>query len=1197
MTSPRKKLIEVALPLDAINAASAREKSIRHGHPSTLHLWWARRPLAAARAVIFAQMVDDPSASPDLFPTEADQEKERERLFRLIEELVKWENTTNEKVLEQARTEIRKSWRRTCADNADHPRAAELFDSDKLPAFHDPFAGGGALPLEAQRLGLEAHASDLNPVAVLINKAMIEIPPKFAGQSPVNPASREERSLIEREWKGAQGLAEDVRYYGQWMRDEAERRIGHLYPKVEITEEMVRERPDLERYKGRKLTVIAWLWARTVRSPNPAFADVEVPLASTFMLSTKKGKEAYIEPVIEGRGYRFVVKVGMPEDAEAAKAGTKLARGANFRCVMSGTPIGGDYIKAEGKAGRMRARLMAIVVEGDRGRVYLVPTPEHEAVAREPMPEWRPDGDVPARLTGGTCVPYGLTTWADLFTPRQLVALTTFSDLVTEAMECVKNDSLGARASRPRRGQDALAPNDANTAGVAPSSPYHRTRLPHFEVEEVPQHICFRLADSLPQSLLQEWDDELRQLPETEQQNKKRQRIEAALDHGHGACWLSHPDIAALVRDALRYFDGASYHLHGWIIMPNHVHVLVSLLNGHSLSGVVHSWKSYTATRANKLLRRKGTFWHADYFDRFTRNEDHFATTLDYIHWNPVKAGLCTEPGAWEWSSHNTWNPPRREGILPSQEGETPSLPGNDLSLRDGGIGATAYAEAVGVYLAFAQSKACDRNTSLCRWEHRDKLVGTFSRQALPMVWDFAETNPLAGAGGDILGTAKSVCEVIEKQFKGGMTGLCFQISAIDQAISFRKLISTDPPYYNNVGYADLSDFFYVWLRRPLRSIFPDLFSTLAVPKAEELVATPHRHGNKEKAETFFLAGMTDAMRRLAEQAHPSFPVSIYYAFKQSEKKGEMGTTSTGWETFLDAVIRAGFSVTGTWPMRTELSNRMIGAGANALASSIVLVCRQRPADAPMATRREFVAALRAELPTALAHLQSGNIAPVDLAQAAIGPGMAVFTRYAKVLDAEGNPVSVREALALINQMLDEVLAEQEGDFDPDSRWALAWFEQQGFDEGEYGVAETLSKAKNTSIAGIVEGGILASSAGKVRLLRPDELADDWDPTTDDRLTVWEAVHHLIRALETGGENGAARVVVRLGASADIARELAYRLYTICERKRRAAEALSYNSLVQSWPEIADLARKEQQEGPLEQGGLFGNGDKEGGAI
>ena len=958
----RKKLIEVALPLDAINAASAREKSIRHGHPSTLHLWWARRPLAAARSVIFAQMVDDPSAHPDLFPTEADQEKERERLFDILRELVLWKNTTNEKVLERARTEIRKSWRRTCADNADHPRAAELFDPDKLPAFHDPFAGGGALPLEAQRLGLEAHASDLNPVAVLINKAMIEIPPKFAGQSPVNPASREERSLIEREWKGAKGLAEDVRYYGQWMRDEAERRIGHLYPQVEITEEMVRERPDLERYKGRKLTVIAWLWARTVRSPNPAFADVEVPLASTFMLSTKKGKEAYVEPVIEGHGYRFVVKVGTPEDAEAAKAGTKLARGANFRCLMSGTPMAGDHIKAEGRAGRMGARLMAIVAEGDRGRVYLAPTEAHEVAAEDAVPDWKPDSTLPDDHRNFWTVQYGFTTFGDLFTPRQLVALTSFSDLVAEAMERIERDAANA------------------------------------------------------------------------------------------------------------------------------------------------------------------------------------------------------------------------------------DLPKDERTLRDGGAGATAYAEAVGVYLAMAIDRMANTICTIARWTpDRGQTVTAFARQAIPMTWDFPDVNPFAAAAGDygvsVDGVIKGMTEATEPN------GFATQQDAALQSISIDKIVSTDPPYYDNIGYADLSDFFYVWLRRSLKPIFPDLFATLAVPKAEELVATPYRHGNKEKAETFFLDGMGSAMRRLAEQAHPGFPVSIYYAFKQSETKGDAGTSSTGWETFLDAVIRAGFAVTGTWPMRTELGNRMIGNNTNALASSIVLVCRQRPANAPMATRREFVAALRAELPTALAHLQAGNIAPVDLAQAAIGPGMAVFTRYAKVLDAEGKPVSVREALALINQMLDEVLAEQEGDFDADSRWALAWFEQQGFDEGEYGVAETLSKAKNTSIAGIVEGGILASSAGKVRLLRPDELADDWDPTTDDRLTVWEAVHHLIRALETGGEPEAARVEAQLGAKADIARELAYRLYTICERKRRAAEALSYNSLVQSWPEIADLARKERQEAPLKQGGLFGDSD------
>ena len=817
MTPSRKKLIEVALPLDAINEAAAREKSIRHGHPSTLHLWWARRSLAAARAVIFAQMVDDPSASPDRFPTEADQDKERERLFGLIEELVKWENTTDERVLRQARDEIWASWRRTCADNADHPRAAELFDPDALPAFHDPFAGGGALPLEAQRLGLEAHASDLNPVAVLINKAMIEIPPKFAGQAPVNPASREEKGLIERAWKGAQGLAEDVRYYGQWMRDEAERRIGHLYPQVEIAEEMVRERPDLKRYKGRKLTVIAWLWARTVKSPNPAFADVDVPLASTFMLSTKKGKEAYVEPVIEGRGYRFAVKVGTPEDVDAAKRGTKAGgSGSPFLCLMSGTPMPFDYLRSEAKSGRMGARLMAIVAEGDRGRVYLTPTSEHEAVAEKAEPKWTPDTNLPERALGFRVQEYGMNKWRDLFTPRQLVALTTFSDLVVEAMERVKNDHPGSRASRPRQSDESIS-DESETPSPLPT-----------------------------------------------------------------------------------------------------------------------------------------------------------ATTADH-----------------------------------------------DLPLRDGGAGATAYAEAVGLYLAMALNRMANTICTIARWTpDRGQTVTAFARQAIPMTWDFPDVNPFAGAAGDygvsVDGVIKGMMGATE------LNGFATQQDATLQSISVKKIVSTDPPYYDNIGYADLSDFFYVWLRRTVRSVYPDLFSTLAVPKAEELVATPHRHGNKEKAESFFLAGMTDAMRRLAEQTHSGFPVSIYCAFKQSEKKGATETTSTGWETFLAAVIHAGFSVTGTWPMRTEQEYRTVWLGTNALASSIVLVCRQRPATAPIATRREFVAALRAELPTALARLQSSNIAPVDLAQAAIGPGMTVFTRYAQVLNAEGKPVSVREALALINQIRSE---------------------------------------------------------------------------------------------------------------------------------------------------------------------------------
>lgn len=968
MTTYKKKLIEVALPLDAINKASAREKSIRHGHPSTLHLWWARRPLAAARAVIFAQMVDDPSAHPDLFPTEKAQEKERKRLFKIIEDLVKWENTTNEKVLQQARDEIRQSWRYTCAENADHPRAKELFDRYKLPAFHDPFAGGGSLPLEAQRLGMEAYASDLNPVAVLINKAMIEIPPRFAGRPPVNPESRKKDYGLN-VWKGAQGLAEDVRYYGKWMRDEAEKRIGHLYPKMEITAEMGKERPDLKKYVGRKLTVIAWLWARTVKSPNPAFADVDVPLVSTFMLSTKKGREAYVEPVIdfpslsgrgaggEGRGYRFTVKVSEPKDIEAAKNGTKLGRGSNFRCVMSGAPISGDYIKAEGKAGRMGARLMAIVAEGERGRVYLPPTDEMEAAARLAKPDWKPEGDVPARLTGGTCVPYGLKHWGDLFTPRQLVALTTFSDLVQEAREQAKRDAMAA----------------------------------------------------------------------------------------------------------------------GW-----------------------------------------------------------------------------------------------------SDDGK---------ALHDGGSGAQAYADAVGVFLGLGVGRSANYWSSLTPWGG-EFIVQTFGRQAIPMVWDYAEGNPLSASTGNWTGAIEWIEKVIVNALSAFKNGVAVQADAQNQSISHDKILSTDPPYYDNIGYADLSDFFYVWLRPSLKLVFPELFATLAVPKAEELVATPYRHGSKEKAEVFFLGGMTQAMHRLAEQTHPVFPVTIYYAFKQSETRNDTGTASTGWETFLDATIHAGFSISGTWPMRTE-RDQGLKTGSNVLASSIILVCRPHTADAPVTTRREFITTLKSELPKALIHMQRGNIAPVDLAQAAIGPGMAVFTRYSKVLDASGKPMTVREALALINQILDETLAEQEGDFDADSRWALAWFEQSGFAEGEYGVAEILSKAKNTSVAGMVEAGILKSKGGRVRLLRPEELPEDWDPAKDKRLTAWEMVHHLIRELESGGEGAAAVLVAAMGTKSEIARELAYRLYALCERRKRAAEALSYNALVQSWPEISQLAGEKKNQTPW-QGGLFG---------
>jgi len=935
-----KKLIEVALPLDAINVAAAREKSIRHGHPSTLHLWWARRPLAAARAVIFAQMVNDPGYERHL-GRGVNKEKaaiEREGLFKIIEDLVQWENTNNEEVLARARAEIWNSWRETCALNKGHPQAAELFNPDKLPAFHDPFAGGGALPLEAQRLGLESYASDLNPVAVTINKAMIEIPPRFAGRAPVGPRiPGDKQGKLAEDWSGAKGLAEDVRRYGAWMRAEAEKRIGHLYPKIEVTAEMVAERPDLTPLLGQKLTVVAWLWARTVKSPNPAFSHAEVPLASTFVVSSKAGKEVYVEPVVDGDSYRFTVKVGTPSDA--ATAGTKAAgRGANFQCLLSGTPIGGDYIKAEGQAGRLGARLMAIVAEGVRGRVYLAPTEEQEDTARQAKPTWRPSGDVPARLTGGTCVPYGLKEWGDLFTPRQLVALTAFSDLVHEAIEKCRQDALAAGTADDGKGVDA------------------------------------------------------------------------------------------------------------------------------------------------------------------------------------------------------------------------------------GGSCATAYAQAVGVYLAFALNKLADRGSSICTWfTERDSTRNTFARQSIPMTWDFAELNTLLSGTGSFTGAAEWTAESIEGVAVADAFGLpvATQADAQSQTISKAKVLSTDPPYYDNIGYADLSDFFYVWLRKNLKSIFPGLYATLAVPKAEELVATPYRHGNKEKAEAFFLDGMTRAIHNLAEQAHPAFPVTIYYAFKQAETKGDAGTSSTGWETFLDAVIRAGFALTGTWPMRTELGNRMIGSGTNALASSIVLVCRKRDADAATVSRREFIRELNAVLPEALMDMTRGGInspvAPVDLSQAIIGPGMAIFSQYAAVLEADGKPMSVRTALQLINRFL------AEDDFDHDTQFCLHWFEGQGWATGKYGEADVLARAKGTSVTGLTEAGVVASGKGELRLLKWAEMPRDWNPETDTRVPVWEALHQMIRALNQEGEAAAGALLARMPARAEPIRALAYRLYTLCERKGWAEDARAYNELITAW--------------------------------
>lgn len=989
----RKKLIEVALPLQKINEASAREKSIRHGHPSTLHLWWARRPLAACRAVLFAQLVDDPSSDPaftkpDGNPDLEKAEKKRRELFKLIEDLVQWENTNNLDVINKARAEIArclasrkielgeldkdttifgKDEGKAHTDGAQPkdgrftawqvnnllapPKAVDHFLAEYAPPVLDPFAGGGSIPLEAQRLGLRAHASDLNPVAVLITKALIEIPPKFAGMPPVNPEwqeKRQEEKEMNSSWEGASGLAEDVRYYGQWIRDEAEKRIGHLYPKVKITQEMINAgREDLKPYLGQELTVIAWLWARTVPSPDPSVGGKHVPLVRSFWLSKKNGKEAYVQPIVDRDvgTYEFKVKLGKPRDGFDPDLGTKPAgRGSNFECLLSKTTIDGKYIKKVGQSGGLGQKLLAIVCEGNRSRIYVNPTEEMAKGVENAELNWRPEFYLVGKSADQLPL-YGMKQYWQLFTHRQLTALTTFSDLVGEAWDKIKKDA-------------------------------------------------------------------------------------AAVGH----------------------------------------------------------------------------------------------------------------------------------------------LPRDNRPLNKGGTGPQAYADSAATYLTFALDKSANYWSTLCGWHSgRDIIMSTFGRQALPMVWDFAETNPFSDSTGNYLSGIRSANKCILKTPACG-EGEVNQNNAINPNIYSGEIISTDPPYYDNICYADLSDFFYIWLRHSLKNIYPQLLSTVLTPKDEEVIASHYRHkGNKKIASQFFEKGLENAIDQWNKQGHFDFPTTIFYAFKQSETS-PMGTVSTGWETFLSGIINNGFNISGTWPIRTELTGNLKKKVA-ALASSVILACIPRDSNAPMSTRREFLIALKEELPVALRLLQSGSIAPVDLAQAAIGPGMAVFSRYAKVIEADGSIMSVRTALTLINQTLDEVLAEQEGEFDADTRWAVSWFEQYGMKEGPYGVAETLSKAKNTSVQGLVEAGIAKSRAGNVQLLDRNDMSLNWDPTEDKRLTAWEAAQHLILALDREGESGAADLLSKLGGDyGDKARDLAYRLYSICERKEWANEALAYNSLVLAWPEISKLA-------------------------
>ena len=927
MTPPKRKLIEVALPLEKINQASVREKSIRHGHPSTLHLWWSRKPLATVRAVLFAQLVDDPSSHSDRFPTEETQRAERERLHQIIERLVVWENTGDQALLDEAHAEILRS-----ADRG-------------VPTILDPFAGGGSIPLEAQRLGLETFASDLNPVAVLINKALIEIPPKFAGRSPVFPGLADSRIGG---WEGTTGLAADVRAYGKWIRDEAHRRIGSHYPQGTLED-------------GSKAPVIAWIWARTVPCPNPE-CGIAMPLTSKWWLGKRKGKEAWIKPIIvadsgHASGKRVVFEIGHGSVGAPTSDTDGTVRRSGATCIACGSAVGLEYVRATSRDSGLGAQLMAVVVEGNRQRVYLPPDEEQRHAAEVARPTDLPQGDLfdwPGRIN---VVRYGFTQFSDLFTDRQLLGLTTLSDLVTEVRGRVLSDA------------------------------------------------------------------------------------------------------------------------------------------------------------------------------------------------------------------------------------EAAGLPTGDR-LESGGTGAVALADAVATYAGLGVSRTVDRSSSISSWDSsRSQIRNTFARQALPMMWDYAEASPFSSSSGNFLGQIDWTAEVLESA-PAAAPATAIQADASAHTVA-NAVLSTDPPYYDNIAYSDLSDFFYVWLRRSLRGVYPHLLSTMLVPKAEELVANPYRHHGKPGAKEFFEAGFRRVFTNAREAAPTDYPITVYYAFKQSDDDAD-GTTSTGWETLLDGMIRGGWTITATWPMRSELSNRMLSQGTNALASSIVLALRPRPDDASTTDRRGLIAALHDELPDALRKLQQGSIAPVDLPQAAIGPGMAVFSRYAKVIESDGTTMSVRSALARINEILDEVLNEQEGDFDPATRFAIAWYRQHGYETGTFGAADDLARARNTAVETLVRDGILTSAAGKVTLLAAAELPADYDVLADDRVGIWEALHHLIATLDRDGLQASGAFLSTAQERPDgaidfeLIKELAFLLFAVAEKNGWTQDALAFNTVATAWPEIVQAARV-TRESPGEQ--------------
>ncbi len=920
-----KKLIEVALPLPEINDASAYDKMPGIGpHPKGIHHWWARLPLPTARAVLFASVVTDPSDDPAWKDkSEEEQNAERERLFRIVRELMQKKLHTHPKVYAKARAEMLKH------------------SGGQLPPVLDPFSGGGSIPLEAARLGFEAHAADLNPVAVILNKCNLELAPRWNSKPPVNPKARMEHTKATH-WEGTRGLADDVRFYGKIIRQKAQEKIGHLYPKVKLPKE----------HGGGEANVIAWLWARTVKCPNPA-CGARMPMVRSFWLARNKSAMVHAKPELDLNS-RTVVFQPTTED-EPVKETTS---GKGARCLFCENFIGKPELREIATADGVGTVPLAVVAEGRRSRIYL---PGDSVVVPEVARPDVPAVDQPMTNDRRWFSPplYGLPNFADLFTSRQLTALTFLSD-----------------AARNIR--------------------------------------------------------------------------------------------AEVVTDA-------------------------------------------------------------------------------------EKAGLST-------------------------------------------VEADEYAKTVCTFLALAVDRTADFNNSLCGWSPgNQKVMHLFGRQAIPMVWDFAEANTLGDSVGAWSTCSDYVADCVEVLGAGNVTrGKVRQHDAAEAAGDTPLMVSTDPPYYDNIGYAALSDFFYVWLRRSIGDLYPPLFDTVLVPKMPELTASPERfEGDKDKAKDHFESGFRRTFTHLRERLDGRFPLTVYYAFKQEDEEsgGDEGeeenatvNLTTGWETLLEALISSGFAITATWPVRASQKWRMVSMGTNALASYIVLACRPRPADAPRASRNAFMAELKRELPAALRHLQQGNVAPVDFAQAAIGPGMAVFSRYSVVLESSGKPMSVRTALALINGIKDELLGEAVEELDKDTRWATAWFAETGFEWGEAGQANLLANAQATAVNGLVTAGIVEVKGNQVRLFRPEELPADWDPATDRRLTVWEMTHHLIRVYfhEKKGDHATADLMHRLGTKAEVARDLAYKLFAICESKKRSQEAQAYNALVMGWSELSRMSREVVEAGSPE---------------